>query len=459
MMPILRKHKILFVFLIGGLFASATSLQSMKSEKPAKRNPAVSRRQFRDVRDRRPARDQGHRFAADWVVVKFKPEIPAELAAGVISAYGAREIGRIEAIGVTKIQIPSGLSVEEMIFALNQNPDIEYAEPDYVCRISDTPNDPYFKNQYALNNTGQEIGTGGPKGKANADIGATTAWGETKGTGETVIAIIDTGVDLLHPDIKNKVKSSGRDFVNGDFDASDDHGHGSHIAGIAAADTDNGIGVAGVAWDCKILPIKVLDDTGYGWDYWVSDGIIWAADNGADVINISLGQVGDEPAGYLRDALKYAYDKGIVIVAAAGNEGGSVEYPAAYDAYCLAVAATDYDDNRTDWSNFGSEVDVAAPGDRVLSLVPTWYPEKVWGDPSAVPYGYGDGTSMAAPHVAGLAALIKSLKPWLEADEVMNVIRYSADDVNSAQHKGKDNYIGYGRINMEKALVPAKLGK
>jgi subtilisin family serine protease len=374
-----------------------------------------------------------------------------------VSAYGAKEIRRIEAIGVRELRVPSGVSVEELIYVLERNPDIEFAEPDYVFRIADTPNDAYFKNQYALANSGQEIGTGGPKGKANADIRAGAAWGETKGLGETVIAIIDTGVDLLHPDIKNKIKSSGRDLANDDFDATDDNGHGTHVAGIAAADTNNGIGVAGVAWDCKILPVKATDEKGDGFYTWMIDGILWAADNGADVINISLG--GDATSTSLRDALKYAYDKGVVIAASAGNDGGSVLYPAAYDAYCLAVAATDYNDAQATWSNFGSQIDVAAPGERILSLVPTWYPEKIWGDPGAIPYGYGEGTSMAAPHVAGLAALIKSLKPWLKADEIMNIIRYSAEDVNSAQHKGTDDYLGYGRISMEKALVPIAITK
>ncbi len=456
-MAILRKHKFLFILLIGGLFASSASLQSMRADRLTKRNPVALRRQFREVRSGLPVRGQGPRYAAGQLLVRFKPDVSAELVAAAVSAYGAKEIRKIEAIGVRQIQIPSDLSVEEMVYALERNPDVEFAEPDYVFRITDTPNDPYFKNQYALTNSGQEIGSGGPKGKANADIRAATAWGETKGSGETVIAIIDSGVDLLHPDIKNKIKSAGRDFANDDFDATDDNGHGTHVAGIAAADTNNNIGVAGVAWDCKILPVKVTDEEGEGFYSWMIDGIIWAADNGADVINISLG--GDATSNALRDALRYGYERGVVISASAGNDGGSVLYPAAYDAYCLAVAATDYNDTRTTWSNFGSQIDVAAPGERVLSLVPTWYPEKVWLDPGAIPYGYGGGTSMAAPHVAGLAALIKTLKPWLEAEEIMNVIRYSADDVNSAQHKGKDEYIGYGRINMEKALVPIKITK
>ncbi|MFQ6038324.1 MAG: S8 family serine peptidase, partial [Candidatus Aminicenantales bacterium] len=147
-----------------------------------------------------------------------------------------------------------------------------------------------------------------------------------------------------------------------------------------------------------------------------------------------------------------AFDKGLVCVASAGNESAAVLYPAAYEAYCLAVAATDYDDLRPTWSNFGPEVDVAAPGVRIVSCVPTWY----WGEGS-IPYGFLGGTSTAAPHVAGMAALIKSLKPWLEPEDIMDVIRFSADDVNAGEYPGKDEFIGYGRINMEKALIPIKI--
>jgi len=173
------------------------------------------------------------------------------------------------------------------------------------------------------------------------------------------------------------------------------------------------------------------------------------------VMNLSLG--GNFPSASLENALQYAHDMDIVIVAAAGNEGGAVLYPAAYDEYCLAVAATDYNDERVDFfnsgglweSNFGPEIDVAAPGALIISAVPTWY----WG-PGSFPYGWGDGTSQASPHVAGLAALIKSVKPDLTADQIMNVIRYSADDVNIDNNPGRDNYIGFGRINSETALVP-----
>jgi subtilisin family serine protease len=252
--------------------------------------------------------------------------------------------------------------------------------------------------------------------------------------------------------LKNKVVSSGRDFVNGDFDASDDNGHGTYIAGIIGAETNNGLGIAGAAWNCQLLPVKVLDNSGLGEYSQIAQGIIWAADNGAAVINLSLGYT--EPSSTLRDALKYAFDQGVLLVAGTGNAGGQVEYPAAYDAYCLAVAATDYNDSRPSWSNSGSEVDVAAPGESIFSTVPRGF----YG-PGSVDYGFSSGTSASAAHVSGLAALIVSLKPFLTAVQVMDVIRFSSDDVNASAYPGKDEFLGYGRINMEKALAPLLLKK
>lgn len=398
-----------------------------------------------------PFHSKGNRYASDQILVKFKPSLTSQAIEATIAAYQTKKLKRIPKIDVYQLQIPKSVTVEEMLFVLRQNPDVEYAEPNYIASIAITPNDTLFKYQYALNNSGQEIGIpGSPQGQADADIKAPSAWEETKGDEKILIAVIDTGVDLEHPDIKDKIYSSGRDFVNDDFDATDDNGHGTHVAGIAAAETNNDEGIAGVAWNCKILPVKSMDEEGSGYYSGIEDGIRWAADNGADVINLSLG--GDVPAQSLEDAVKYAFAKNVIIVAAAGNDSTSVLFPAAYDDYCLAVAATDYEDFRPDWSNFGPEVDVAAPGVRVISLVPTWF----WG-PDSLPYAFGSGTSMSTPHVAGLAALIKGLKPRLKPGEIMNVIRYSADDVNSADNPGKDELIGYGRIDMEKALVPIKI--
>jgi subtilisin family serine protease len=395
------------------------------------------------------------RYAPGQVMVKFKPELAEPVREAAAKAYGLEELDRIPGLDIYKFRVPETLTVEEMVGALKRNPDVEYAEPNFTARLASRPNDALFGFQYALSNTGQAIGSGGPKGTAGDDIAAMTAWDETTGSAEVTIAVIDTGVDLLHPDLKAKIKSPGKDFINGDNDATDDNGHGTMVAGIAAADTNNGGGIAGVAWNCKILPVKVIDAEGSGFYDQIAAGIRWAADNGASVINLSIG--GDEAADILRDAVKYAYDKGVVVCAASGNEGTAVLYPAAYDAYVLAVAATDYNDVRPTWSNSGPQVDVAAPGVRIACPVPTWFWEASGYPANSDPYALSDGTSMASPHVAGLAALIAGLKPDLSPETIMDVIRYSSEDVNSSSRRGQDNDIGYGRINMSTALVPIQI--
>jgi subtilisin family serine protease len=449
--------------------------RSLRYERTRRPDRSVIRHKIKHMNRSLPFRYEGPQYVPDEILVKFKPTLSEQTIKATITAYQSKKLKRISRIDVYKIQIQKSTTLEETLYALRRNPDVEYAEPNYITYVAETPNDPLFEYQYALSNPGSGP-PGSPQEKERPDIKATAAWEETKGDEDIIIAVLDTGVDYNHEDLAAKIWINqpeyngvngidddgngytddiyGYDFVNDDGDPMDDNAHGTHVAGIAAAETDNGIGIAGVAWNCKILPAKIMDDQGEGVYSDMSEAIIWAADNGAHVINLSLG--GDFPSQTLENALKIAYDKNIVIVAAAGNDAGAVIYPAAYDDYCLAVAATDDNDSRWVWSNFGPEIDVAAPGVDILSLVPSWFPGQVppW-DPGDIPYGWiGDGTSMATPHVAGLAALIKSVKPWLTASEIMNVIRYTADDVNSANNLGRDDYIGYGRINMKKALVP-----
>ena len=394
-------------------------------------------------------RENKPEYLPDQILVKFTPMMTTQSIAATLTAYQIKLLKRIPPLNILQVQIPENTTVEEMLYILRQNPAVESAGPNYLAHIAETPNDPLFGYQYALENTGQQIGTipGSPHGTARADIKATAGWEESKGGNDIVIAVIDTGIDFLHPDLVNIIQTGGYDFANNDDDPTDDNGHGTLVAGIAGAETNNSEGVAGVAWNCMILPLKAFDAEGSGAYSAIIDAIVYAADNGADVINISAG--GTEADSHLEAALEYAHRAGVLIVASAGNTSEPVLYPAAYDDYCLAVAATDYDDRRASWSNYGPEVDVAAPGDEILGPVPLWY----FGD-EFLPYGFGDGTSMAAPHVAGLGALLKSLKSWLTVDEIMDVIRFSADDINSTEFPGKDEYIGYGRINMEKALVP-----
>jgi subtilisin family serine protease len=445
-----KKKLILLITII--LFLSLTaSFNNAEQDRRIRRISDPTLQDIHILKDNFRSRNNQQRYAFSEILVKFKSSLSENEVAILIETYQSRTIKKIQKLNVYQIQIPEHYSVEEMVYAFDRNPDVEYAEPNYIARITATPNDLLFQEQYALHNTGQSIGVpGSPSGTDRADIKAPEGWEETKGTDGTVIAILDTGIDLIHPDLQSKVLSGGRDFINNDFDASDDHWHGTHVAGIAAAETNNTEGIAGVAWNCKLLPVKVLDQDGDGYYSWIAEGIRWAADNGADVINMSFG--GPSEGGILREALHYAKAAGVVLVASAGNEDDSVYYPAAYDEYCIAVAATDYNDERPWWSNPGPEVDVAAPGVRILSCSPTWY----WG-PGSFPYGYAEGTSQAAPHVTGLAALIKDLKPWLRVDEIMDIIRYTAEDVNNGSSPGFDEFIGYGRINMDRALVPIKL--
>ena len=421
--------------------------------------PSFSRDRFMVINEGNPYRAGKQRYVPGQVLVKFKSTVSEQMSEIAINSYQARKLKRIPGLDIYQLQIPEYMSVEEMVYLLRQNPDIELAGPNTIRYISRTPNDPYFVEQYALYNSGQDVGppASPQSGTLRADIKAREGWDETIGSEEIVIAILDTGVDFNHPDLDDKLISSGYDFVNDDTDPTDDNGHGTFVAGIAAAETNNGEGIAGVAWNCMVLPIKVADSSGAVDTAAEIAGINYAVEQGADVINLSLGSPFEDL--FEQAAIVYAYEHDIVVVAAAGNDGGATHFPAAYDE-CLAVAATNENDERvtflntaTDdepWeSNMGPEIDLAAPGDWVFSLYPTDLTP-----PDYLPYAWGQGTSASTPHVAGLAALIKSIKPDLSAEDIMNVIRYTAEDVNSASYEGRDNFIGYGRISMKRALVP-----
>lgn len=432
-------------------------LTIFRAERDQAEDSSFNRENFILINEGRPLNFNGERYAPDQVLVKFKPSLSEEMREAAVAAYQARKIRRIPRVDVYQLQTPENVSVEEMLYLLERNPDVEYAEPNYIRHITQrTPNDPYFSEQYYLYNSGQEFGppASPQSGAERADIKAREAWEETTGSEDVIIAVLDTGVDFNHPDLDEKILSNGYDFVNDDADPTDDHWHGTFVAGIAAAETNNGEGIAGVAWDCKILPVKVADNTGTVLVSTEIDGIAWAVQNGAHVINLSLGGPGASQAEL--DAIRNATNNGVVVVAAAGNNGVGTDYPAAYDE-CMAVAATDFDDLRPSWSNYGPEIDVAAPGDTIFSLYPTNLVS-----PPFLPYAWADGTSASTPQVAGLAALIISIKGdvlsddqgILSVEDVLNIIRYTADDVNSATNPGRDDFIGYGRINMEKALVP-----
>ncbi|SDT79104.1 S8 family peptidase [Actinoplanes derwentensis] len=266
------------------------------------------------------------------------------------------------------------------------------------------------------------------------------AWQKSTGAGVTV-AVIDTGVDPTHPDLKGKVLN-GYDAITNKAGASrDGNGHGTHVAGTIAAVTGNDVGVSAVAPDTRILPVKVLSDSGSGVMSDTAEGIVWAADNGAQVINMSLGSTSKVAA--VSNAIAYARSKGVTVIAAAGNarqQGSPISYPGA-DAGVIAVAATDSADKVASYSNAGGYVDVTAPGSAIISTYPAALGKA---------YASMNGTSMASPHVAAAAALLKAYQPHLTPDQIELVLEKSAVDLGT---KGFDNDHGYGRIDAAAALA------
>ncbi|WP_438351653.1 S8 family peptidase [Paenibacillus sp. FA6] len=266
------------------------------------------------------------------------------------------------------------------------------------------------------------------------------AWDLSKGSADVIIAVVDTGVDLAHPDLKGNLVD-GYNVVDPSKPPTDDVGHGTHVSGIIGAVVNNNEGVAGISWYNKVMPVKALDSSGAGTTYSVAEGIIWAADHGAKVINMSLGNYADSE--FLHDAIKYAYNRDIVIVAATGNDNTERPgYPAAYPEV-FSVSATDSDMKRASFSNYGDYIDVVAPG---TSIASTYLDNQ---------YAALSGTSMASPHVAALAGLIRSRNPNLNNEEVMDLMRESVVDLGD---KGRDKYFGYGQVDIYKALKAAGNG-
>jgi thermitase len=266
------------------------------------------------------------------------------------------------------------------------------------------------------------------------------AWRFSMGEPEIILAVVDSGVNALHPDLNGRVLA-GYDFVNNDSDPQDDHGHGTHVSGIIGATAKNGIGSAGICPFCSILPVKVLDANNTGTWSNVAAGIVYAVDNGARVINLSLG--GSSNTQVMQDAINYAAERGVLVVAAAGNSrSDEYFYPAALENV-LAVSATRQDDTRWSLSNFGSWIDIAAPGYAIFSTYHAL-------DNYYSGYTFMSGTSMAAPHVVGLAGLLLSQRPGRTPADLHRLLVESATDLGDP---GPDIYFGAGRINTNRALM------
>jgi subtilisin family serine protease len=350
----------------------------------------------------------------------------------LLSDYDGVLVQEIPQINVLTFEVPASL-FDSIVFDAGLNAVTAYVEEDFVRSIPPIdavevfgtdesgsglalyPNDPSYPSQW------------GPP-----CIDAESAWDMVLGDSNVIVAISDTGIDLDHPDLAANVDTSlDYDFVHGDDVADDDHGHGSHVAGIVAAEINNMVGIAGLQ-QVTLMAVKSLNRLGFGRDSWLAPGIIYAADNGAKVINCSWGGTGYSTT--IKNAVDYAFDQGALVVAAAGNSGSSQShYPAAYNK-ALGVAALETCTTRASYSNFGNQnVLIAAPGSDIYSTY------KNGG------YATFDGTSMAAPHVTGVVAAYYSYNPSLTLEQVVRHMLTNADDLGTP---GRDQYFGYGRVDM-----------
>jgi subtilisin family serine protease len=410
------------------------------------------------------------RFAAGQVLVAPSAGVSPQDLQAVNDRLGAQVVEVLPGTRVRAIDLPRGLSVEEAVKRYERSPLVRFAEPDYLVRTSQTspvtPNDPSYRQLFGLNNSGQTGGT------ADADIDAPEAWGVTTGDADTLVAVIDTGVDISHPDLDDNVWTNpgeiagngrdddgngyvddvhGWDFFNNDntvYDGAEDS-HGTHVAGTIAATGGNGIGVTGVSWRAQVMPLKFIAPGGG----YTSDAIAaleYAVANGARLSNNSWG--GGGPSQALKEAIDAAGNVGHLFVAAAGNGGSdgigddtdlAPSYPASFDSgNIISVEASDSRDGLASFSNYGPlSVDLAAPGVGILSTLPN------------NSYGSYSGTSMATPHVTGAAALLLSANPGFGALQIKARLLDTVDRV--AAFSGTS--VTAGRLNAGRALSPTTM--
>lgn len=313
--------------------------------------------------------------------------------------------------------------VEARLHGMAARPDVRYVEADAIARPQLSPDDPrYDAHQWAPQR-----------------IGAPEAWDTTTGSSDVIVAVLDSGLDMAHEDLVGRWVP-GTDIFNGDTDPSDDFGHGTWVSGVVSAGLDNGVGIASIGGATRVMPIKVTDDTGSTSYSRIASGVAWAVDNGADILNISLGGTAD--LQILEDAMRNAHDAGVLVVAAAGNGNSSTRlYPAAYETV-LAVAATTETDARWPSSNYGDWLSIAAPGSAIDTTN--------WTGNGAGTYVTAGGTSVATPHVAGVAALVLAACPDLTRDGLVDRLQSTALDLGDP---GFDPYFGHGRVDAAAAVA------
>lgn len=431
-------------------------------------------------------------YVPNQLIVKFKADADYDLKNCLVKQkFSNNELDALnKEMGVTKIKMTGNKKIGDtyvLIFKDDQNIEqlirlyentslFEYVEPNYSgtgggkkAAFQTSQDDTYFSRQYGLVNDGSFSFS---PAVADADVDMDLAWEIEQGDPSIVVAVLDAGLRMGHPELAGRVWNNGQespdgadsdgngyaddtegwDFVNDDNDPTDDHGHGTNVTGIIAANANNSLGYAGVDWNCKIMVCKVLDENNSGNYSWIADAIYYAVDNGAKVINMSLGGLGFSNS--LQDAVNYAYGADVTVVACMMNENNDVPYYPAALENTIAVGATNPNDERAApffWSsesgsNFGSHIDVVAPGNYIFGLSHT----------SNTNYdSYWGGTSQSTPLVAGLVALLLSQDPGRTPDDIRLILRETAEDQIgnvSEDTEGFDVYYGYGRVNAHLAL-------
>jgi thermitase len=395
-------------------------------------------------------------YAPDHVIVKFKTGEVARVGRDV-NRFGLPRGARISASKFdewvkrregrthpgptyerfTLCSVPAGMTATALVEALQGNPFVEYAEVDHIGTGGFTPNDTSFVSQWHLRNNGTT-------NAIRPDIRATNTWDITQGSTGVILAVLDTGINTARVDFVGRLVP-GYDFVNNDNNPADDHGHGSAAAGTAAASGNNSSGTAGVDWNCRIMPVKVLNSVNSGNYSDFANGIDWARTNGAKVINFSIGGFGSDTT--LSNSIMSAINSGMIFITITHNDGSStVRFPGTMDL-CITVGATQSNDTHAPFSNYGSTIDLSAPGTGIVTIGNSAGVEQWWG------------TSFAAPQVAGVCSLLAGMITNLTQSQARTLLCAGADDQvgNPVEDTaGFDNYHGWGRLNAWATLQLAR---
>lgn len=411
------------------------------------------------------------RFVPGEIIVMFKKGVNEKTISRLNSQLGTTILSTNPYLGFRRIRIPGDKTIEEMVELYNRDTHVQYAEPNAIARSFFTPNDPFFSFQWHFFNINME-----------------TAWDIQQGQSAVIVSILDTGVAYedftippsevsevissdgmyhLAPDLSATVFVPGYDYIKNDTHPNDAHGHGTHVTGTVAQSTNNFMGVAGMAFGVSIMPVRVLGYNGFGSTSDIASGITYAKNNGANVINMSLGGAPGDSIGWttVHLAMIDAWNSGVVICCATGNNNSSqISYPAGFDE-CIAVGSVRFDSSRAPYSNYGIGIDVVAPGGDIFVdqngdgfadgvLQQTFAKPNNWGgggelaEVDSFVYSFWQGTSMATPHVSALAALLIS-KGIAGADNIKSIIEVTAIDLDGP---GYDIIYGYGLINPVDAL-------